>query len=91
MVQAGRGVLHSAFGLAGLGAWAKSRRPSLSAILILAAGLYFGAHLLIEIQVRYRSTMLLFLLPLTACGIDAAAEQIPRLWGSLRKETVFPL
>ena len=87
----GAGFYTALLALAGLGAWAKSRRPSLSAILILAAGLYFGAHLLIEIQVRYRSTMLLFLLPLTACGTDAAAEQIPRLWGFLRKETVFPL
>ena len=40
----------------------------------LAAGLYFSAHLLIEIQMRYRSTMLLFLLPLTACGADGMTE-----------------
>lgn len=84
----GVGLYTAVLAMAGLGAWAGRRKPSLSAILILAAGFYFGAHLLIEIQVRYRSTMLLFLLPLTACGIDAAAEQIPRLWASLRKQPV---
>ena len=84
----GVGFYTAILALAGLGAWTSRRKAGLFSILILAAGLNFGTHLLIEIQVRYRSTMLLFLLPLTACGIDAATEQIPRLRNSLRWDAV---
>ena len=56
--------------LAGAGAKRIRRELDYRYIVILASGIYFGAHLLIEIQVRYRSTFLLFLLPLTACGVD---------------------
>lgn len=57
--------------LAGAGAKRIRGKLDYRYVVVLASGIYFGAHLLVEIQVRYRSTFLLFLLPLTACGVDS--------------------
>ena len=74
----GVGLYTAALALAGAGGWRLRGSFDRRWVLLLAAGLYFAAHLLIEIQVRYRAALLLFLLPLAASGMDLIAEKTRR-------------
>lgn len=74
----GAGFYTAALALAGAGGWRLRGGFDRRWVLLLAAGLYFTAHLLIEIQVRYRAALLLFLLPLAASGMDLIAEKTRR-------------
>lgn len=59
-------------------------------LLTLTALVYFCAHLLIEIQVRYRTLLFAVIFPLTAIGADWMGERWERLLVGLkerRKET----
>ena len=73
------------------GALPRLRAPKKSAangaytVVLLTALAYFAAHLLIEIQVRYRSTMTLLLILLTAPGVDALSQRWARQKASERK------
>lgn len=69
------GGCYLAMGLANAGGalWALRRRralPEIQRLLMLTALAYFCAHLFIEIQVRYRSTMTVLLIVLAAAGFD---------------------
>lgn len=74
--------------LAGVGAFSQLKRRSLpesAALAMLTALAYFCAHLFIEIQVRYRSTMTLFLMLLTAPGADVIASVFRPRKGALHR------
>lgn len=63
--------------------WLFLRYSSLDATAVFAgkdpaaAGICFGTHLLIEIQMRCHSPMLSFLLPLAACEIPSGGIPYP--------------
>ena len=69
------------------GALAALRRrnplPETQRLLMLTALAYFCAHLFIEIQVRYRSTMTVLLIVLAAAGSDRLHELADR-WKAKR-------
>ena len=69
--------------LAGAGALARLYRPRPfpwpGTLVMLCALAYFAAHLFIEIQPRYRSTMTVFLILLAAPGLDLLRRGRPSL------------
>ena len=60
-------------------AWKKDPGREAALLLTLTALAYFCAHLLIEIQTRYRTTLFAVAIPLTAIGADWLAEWCGRL------------
>ena len=71
---------------AALSALRRRERPrGVRLLLMLTALAYFCAHLLIEIQIRYRSTMTLLLFVLAAAGFDWVAGLVRRK-GSVETE-----
>ena len=71
-------------------AWKKEKGREAALLLSLTALVYFCAHLLIEVQERYRTLLFAVALPLAALGADQVAEWCGRLWKrrkEKRKET----
>ena len=62
----------------------RGRRAAL--LLVLTALAYFCAHLLIEIQERYRTTLFVVAFPLAAIGADWMAELCGRFLARLKKK-----
>lgn len=75
--------------LAGAGALAQLRRPRpfpwTGTLAMLCALAYFAAHLFIEIQPRYRSTMTIFLILLGGHGFQLCLSGVERLKRRLRR------
>ena len=71
---------------AALSALRRRERPrGVRLLLMLTALAYFCAHLFIEIQIRYRSTMTVLLFVLAAAGFDWVAGLVRRK-GSVETE-----
>ena len=75
--------------LAGAGAPARLRRPRPfpwpGVLVALCALAYFAAHLFIEIQPRYRSTMTVFLILLAAPGLELCRREVAAFRTRLRR------
>lgn len=78
-------LLAAAGGAAALRSGARSREAA--QLLALAALAYFGVHLFIEVQVRYRLLMYALAFPLAAAGLDGLWAMKPKLFHKMRKRS----